>query len=241
MVLLAWAYWQRGTETAGPTRGADETSHVGREVTATHCVAGRGSDSVRGPLGYIRAGRRALGGCQRRIGLGQAAKRPIRWRNAAGEAHRRRDSQHCQHEHGRLQARALPTLKFGRHATGDATSAPREFQRGTSSGLPSAGSVLRAAGHINGEGRNGQGDHRSHSEQPHCHVPVRHGTRLRLSMPVGGVQAGWQTSSGRLPAADRARSGCETADTAAKRWVRHAGGATASTSMGACKPGLCPR
>ena len=29
MVLLAWAYWQRGIETAGPTGGADETPHVG--------------------------------------------------------------------------------------------------------------------------------------------------------------------------------------------------------------------
>eukprot|EP01046_Picozoa_sp_COSAG06_P046591 COSAG06_NODE_6623_length_2852_cov_4.446785_5_plen_102_part_00 len=51
MVLLAWAYWQRGTETAGPTRGADETSHVGREVTTTHCVAGRGSTRYVGRWG----------------------------------------------------------------------------------------------------------------------------------------------------------------------------------------------
>jgi hypothetical protein len=34
------------------------------------------------------------------------------------------------------------------------------------------------------------------------------------------VQTGWQTSSGRLAAADSGWFGCETADVVAKRWVR---------------------
>ena len=64
---------------------------------------------------------------------------------------------------------------------------------------------------------NGEGDHTSRRDVGHHHVPVRRGTRLKLGRPAGGVQAGWQTSSGRLPVADRAQSGCKTADMAAKR------------------------
>ena len=55
-------------------------------------------------------------------------------------------------------------------------------------------------------------------------MPVRQGTRLRLGRPIGGVQTGWQTSSGRLAAADSGWFGCETAGVAAKRRVRPTGG-----------------
>ena len=72
-------------------------------------------------------------------------------------------------------------------------------------------------------GRNGEGDHSSRNEQPHCHVPVRTGTGLRLGRPAGGVQAGWQTSSGWPVAADSGWFSCETADVAAKQWVRPTG------------------
>ena len=159
-------------------------------------MAGRGSDSVRGPLGYIRAGRRALGGCRRRAGLGQAAKRSVRRRNAAGEARRRRDSQHCQHEHGRLRARALLALKLGRQPTGGATSAPREFQRGTSSGLPSAWSVLRAAGHSNGGGATVRATTRSRRCLLAIGWPVRWWTWLRLGRQADGLETDWHPGSG---------------------------------------------
>jgi hypothetical protein len=69
-----------------------------------------------------------------------------------GEAHRRHDSRRCQHEHGHLRPEAWLTLRLGRQATGGATTTTSEFQRGLSSALRPAGSVLPAAGHRNGEG-----------------------------------------------------------------------------------------
>ena len=152
-----------------------------------------------------------------------------------GEAHRQHDSRHCQQEHGHLRPEARLTLKLGRQATGGAATTPSEFQRGPSSALRPAGSVLRAQKR---RGCNGEGGHTSQSEQPyqpHCHVPVWRGTRLRLGAPDGGVQAGWQTSSGWLVMADSGWFGCETAGMAAKRRVRPTDSA-AGRSMDTCGP-----
>ena len=114
-------------------------------------------------------------------------------------ARRQHDSRHCQQEHGHLRPEAWLTLRLGRQATGGATSAAREFQRGRSSTLRFAGSVPRAAGHSDGEGATARA---SHSPQPHCLVPVRRGTWLRLGGPAGGVQAGGQTSDNKATAND---------------------------------------
>ena len=91
--------------------------------------------------------------------------------------------------------------------------------------------------------RNSRAKRRGRPHEPahatHCHVPVRQGTRLRLGRPAGGVQTGWQTSSGRLAAADSGWFGCETAGVAAKRRVRPAGGCDdsgAGRSTGTCGP-----
>ena len=99
-------------------------------------------------------------------------------------------------------------------------------------------------GHGGNAGRNGEGDHTSRREATYCHVPVCQGTRLKLGRPIGRVQVGWRTSSGRLAAEDSGWFGCETADVAVERRVRPVGSTiagTASRSMDTCDPRLGSR
>eukprot|EP01046_Picozoa_sp_COSAG06_P034809 COSAG06_NODE_3680_length_5023_cov_11.389115_2_plen_281_part_00 len=215
----------------GPTARATTRAGATLGITTCQCGVVRGWNSAGRPAGCRRAGRRALGGWRWQVVAGSAAKR-LTWRRSGGV---RPTGSTTAGTASRSMGTRDPrlTLKLGRQATGGAATTPSEFQRGPSSTLRPAGSVLRAQKR---RGCNGEGGHTSQSEQPyqpHCHVPVWRGTRLRLGAPDGGVQAGWQTSSGWLVMADSGWFGCETAGMAAKRRVRPTDSA-AGTGHKAC-------
>jgi hypothetical protein len=204
----------RGTATTrGETARATHTSR--RDATHCHVPVCQGTRLKLGrPIGRVQVGWRTSSGRLAAedsgwFGCETADVVAERWVRPAGST--------TAGTVGRSKGTCGPAaLNLGRQATGGATSAPRAFQHEPAPGCGLQGSVLRATGcaqkrrgatvrATTGAGASGR---------TRCHVPVRQGTRLRLGRPIGGVQVGWRTSSGRLVAEDSGWFGCETADVA---------------------------